>query len=92
MRFVLHVVWVVRLNRVDDDLLWKLHRKPVLVDRDLFDVVTASNLDSRLGHEVLNDHISHQFAIRISFLVQAMHLVKFNFERRQCSVVGASEN
>ena len=59
MRLVLHVVGIVRRDRVDDDLLVQLHRKFVLVDGDLLDVVAAPDLDSGLRYQVLDDHISH---------------------------------
>ena len=76
VRLVLHVIRVVGLNRVDDDLLGKLNRQTILVDRNLLDVVTAPDLDTSLRHQVLNDNISHQLAISIPFLIQSVHLVK----------------
>ena len=48
MRLVLHIVRVIGLHRVDDDLFWKLNGKSIFIDGDLLNIVTASNFDAGL--------------------------------------------
>jgi hypothetical protein len=79
MRFVLHIEWVVSLNRIDYDFFRQLYSKTIFVDRNLLNVVTAANFYTCLRHKVLNDYIGHQFAVCISFLVEAVDTVEVNF-------------
>ena len=59
MCFVLHVIWVFRGNTINNDFLIKLDSQSVFVDGNFLDVVSASNLYSSLGDEVLNDDVGH---------------------------------
>lgn len=92
MCLVLHVVRVVCLHGVDDNFLWQLHCKSILVDGDLFDVVPASDLYSSFGHQVLDNDICHQLAIGVPLLIQSVDLVKLHFERSESTIVGAGKD
>lgn len=48
--FVFHIIRVVRRHAVNDDFLVQLYGKSVLINGNLLDVVTAANLDTRLGY------------------------------------------
>jgi hypothetical protein len=59
MCFVLHVIWVIGGNAIDNDFLVELDSQSILVYGNFLDVVSASNLHSSLSDEVLNDDVSH---------------------------------
>lgn len=92
MGLVLHVEGVIRLHTVDNNFFRKLNCKTILVYGDLLDVVAAADLDSSLGHEVLDDNVSHQLSICVSFLVEAVHSVEVGAERYELAVVGSAKN
>ncbi len=75
--FILHVEGVIRLDEVDDDFLGKLDSETVFIDFDLFNLITTADLYSGFRHQVLYDHIGHQLAVGVSFLVQTVHSVEF---------------
>jgi hypothetical protein len=76
---VLHVVWVLRIDAIDDDFLIELNSKSVLINCYLFDVVSASDFYSGLGNKVLNNNISHKLSVSVSLLVKTVNLKDLNF-------------
>jgi hypothetical protein len=90
--FVLHVKGVIGLDAVDNDFFWELHCETVLVYCDFLNVVTASNFDTRFSHKVLDNNIGHEFTVRVSFLVQAVHTGEVYSVRDDVTVVGASKD
>ena len=90
--FVLHVIRILGRHAVDDDFLVELHGQSVFVDGDLLDVVSAPDLHSGLGNEVLDDHICHELSVGVSLLVEAVDLVHVHVMKLDGSVVSSSEN
>ena len=76
--FVLHIKGVIGLDGIDDDFFGQLDCEPVFVDRDLFDVVSAPDLDSGLCDQVLDNDISHELSVGVSFLIKPMDTVELN--------------
>lgn len=89
---VLHVVWVFSGDTVNDDLLGKLDSKSVLVNSDLLDVVAAADLDTGLSHQMLDDHVGHQLAVRVTVLIEAMHCQEFDIVHRDVATVCSAEH
>ena len=89
---VLHVVWVFGGHAVDDDLLVQLHCQSILVDRYLLNVVATSDLYSGFRDQVLDDDVGHQLSVRVSFLVEAVHLVHVDLMQLDLPVVAARED
>ena len=85
--FVLHVKRIVCLNTVYYDLLWKLNSESVLINGDLFYVVTTSDFDASFSHQVLDDYICHQLTISVSFLVKTVHTIEVHSVRHNIAVV-----
>jgi hypothetical protein len=89
---VLHVVWVFGRHTVYDDLFVELHCKPILVDSNLFDVVSAPNLNSGFGYQMLDDYICHELSVSVSLLVQAMNLIHCDLMELKLSAVASCKN
>mmetsp|Transcript_49321 Transcript_49321/g.91830 ORF Transcript_49321/g.91830 Transcript_49321/m.91830 type:complete len:648 (+) Transcript_49321:2089-4032(+) len=70
---VVHVESVVVRQLVDDDAVRELHRQPVLVHRNLLDVVPALYAHLLFCDEVLDDDVRHEVAVGVALLVQAVH-------------------
>ena len=89
---VLHVVWVVWRHAVNDDFLIELHSKSILVNGNLFDVVSAPDFDSSFGDKMLNYNIGHQLSVGIPFLVESMNLVHLYVGEHDLAVICSCKN
>ena len=56
---VFHIIGVLSRDAVNNDLFRELDSETVLVDGYFLDIVSASNLNSCLSHQMLDDHIRH---------------------------------
>jgi hypothetical protein len=92
MCFVFHIIRIIRRYTVDNDFLIELNGKSILVDSNLFDVVSASNLNSCFSYKVLDDNICHELSVSISFLIEAMNLIHVDMMKLNLSIVSTGEN
>jgi hypothetical protein len=79
---IFHIIGVFPRDTVNNDLLWELDSKTVLVDGYLLDIVTTPDFHSRLSHQMLDDHISHQLSVGVTVLVQSVNCHELNVVNR----------
>lgn len=70
---VFHIIGILPRDTVNNDLLRELDSETILVDGYLLDIVTASDLNSGLSHEMLDDHISHELSVGVTVLIESVN-------------------
>lgn len=69
----------------------KAYRKTVFVDGDLFNEIAAFYSNFFFSQQMMNDHIGHVIAKRVSFLVQAMHDIEDQLVKSHRAIVTAQD-
>ena len=84
-----HVLGVLGLDLVDDDLVGQLHGQPALEHGQLLDQVLALDAHLDLGEQVLHDHVRHVLAVGVALLVQAVHRADHHLVHADRAVLAA---
>ena len=84
---VLHIKRIISLHTVNNYLLWELNCKTVLVYCDFLNIVSASDFNSGFSDQMLDNYISHQFTIGVSFLIKSMDTFEVNTVRYNITVI-----
>ena len=90
--FIFHIILILSIHCINDDLLWQLHSQSIFIDGNSLNIVTTTNFDSCFGYQVLNDNISHQLSISVTLLIKTMNRHELYFEHLDLSSVVGSKD
>mmetsp|Transcript_38103 Transcript_38103/g.91485 ORF Transcript_38103/g.91485 Transcript_38103/m.91485 type:complete len:291 (+) Transcript_38103:2794-3666(+) len=88
----MHVKRIVMGHLVNQHTVGKLNCQAVAIQRNFFYMIFTSYSDLLLCDKVLNDHVSHDFSVRVSILIQTVDSAEYNLVHGNCTIVAPTDN